>query len=133
MRRLAAFALLLFMGACAHAVPGTPAAAGVSFAVYFQEWSAGLDAAGRKAVAQAAEQARRNPGVPIVVTGFAANDTGSNAANQLLSRTRAQVVIDQLREDGADSHRIRLAANGATAYQLDPVEARRVTISVGGT
>ena len=133
MRRLAAFALLLMMGACAHAVPGTPAAAGQSYAVYFQEWSAGLDGSGRKAVSQAADNAHQHPGVPILVSGYAANDTGSNAANQLLSRTRAQVVVDQLRADGVDVSRIRINAQGATSYQLDPLEARRVNIAVGAS
>ena len=66
MPRLAAFALLLLMGACAHTIPGTPAAAGQSYAVYFQEWSAGLDGAARKAVQQAADSARAHPGVPLI-------------------------------------------------------------------
>ena len=133
MRRIAAVGLLLLLGACAHTIPGTPAAAGQSYAVFFQEWSAGLDDSGRKAVQQAADNARQHPGVPIVVRGYAANDTGSTEANELLSRTRAQQVVDQLRADGIESARIRIAARGATGYQLDPVEARRVTILVGST
>ncbi len=133
MRRLAPFTLLLMLGACAHTVPGTPAAAGQSYAVYFQKWSAGLDDGGLKAVKQAADSARQHAGVPILVSGYAANDTGSNAANQLLSRTRAQQVVDQLRQDGVDAGRIRINAQGATGYQLDPVEARRVTIAVGAS
>ncbi len=134
MRRIAAVALpLLLLGGCAHTVPGTPAAAGQTYAVFFQEWSAGLDDAGRRAIQQAADSARQHPGVPILVRGYAANDTGSNEANEMLSRTRAQQVIDQLRHDGVDAARIRLNAQGATGYQLDPLEARRVSIAVGAS
>jgi outer membrane protein OmpA-like peptidoglycan-associated protein len=134
MRRLAALAVpLVLLGACAHTVPGTPAAAGQSYVVYFQEWSAGLDDTGAQAVQQAADQARQHPGVPILVTGYAANSTGSSAANELLSRTRAQQVVDKLRADGVEASRIRLNADGATGYQLDPLEARRVSISLGAT
>ncbi len=88
--------LLLFWccssGACAHVVPGTPAASGVSYPVFFQEWSAGLDGPARKSIAAAAASAKAHPGVPILVSGYAANDTGSTQANRALSRTRALVV-----------------------------------------
>ncbi len=140
MRRVALLAVLLLGAACAQlglrplgTVAGTPAAAGHDYVVFFDEWSAKLGPAGTKAVAEAAENARAHPGVPILVTGYAANDSGSPSANRLLSRTRAQVVVDELLRVGADTSRIKGAAAGAVGFALDPVEARRVTISVGAT
>ena len=59
------------------------------------------------------------------------NDTGSTQANRALSRTRALVVSDQLIADGVAAVRIKQVAEGPVSYQFDPVEARRVTISVG--
>lgn len=135
MRRLAAIALPLLLAACAlpGTVPGTPAAAGQSYSVFFQEWSAALDDTALKAIRQAADNAHAHPGVPIRVSGYAANDTGSNTANELLSRTRAQQVVDQLVSDGVDRGRIRINARGATSYALDPLEARRVSIALGAS
>lgn len=115
----------------AAVVPGTPAAAGRSFVVFFDEWSAKLGSTGTQAVAQAAENARSHPGVPVLVTGFAANDAGSPTANVLMSRTRAQIVVDELVKDGVEASRIKGTAVGGSSFALDPIEARRVTISVG--
>ena len=135
MRRKAALSLLLLAFACAPrgVVPGTPAAAGHDYVVFFKEWSAKHDESGQAAVAQAADNARLHPGVPILVTGYAANDTGTPTANKLLARTRAQVVVDELQRIGTDASRVRGIAIGAIPFQLDPVEARRVTISVGAS
>ena len=142
MRPFAALALLLTLGACAHmmpgpeamqTVPGTPAATGEVYSVFFQEWSAGLDSRALKTIQLAADSARLHPRVPILVSGYAADDTGSNAANALLSRTRAQRVVDQLQADGVSLARIHTRAKGATSFALDPVEARRVSIAVGAS
>ncbi len=143
MRRVALVALLLLSPGAARAgelapppkpaavVPHTPAAAGNSYVVFFDEWSAKLGPAATQSIAQAADNARKHPGVPVLVTGFAANDSGSVTANELMSRTRAQVVVDELVHDGVDPARVKGTAVGATSFALDPIEARRVTISVG--
>ena len=131
MRRTTALGLLLTLSACAHVVPGTPAAAGVRYAVFFDEWSAGLNDGAIQAIAAAAASAKAHPGVPILVSGYAANDTGSTEANRALSRARALNVRDQLVTDGVDPGRIREVGEGPVSYVLDPQEARRVTIAVG--
>ncbi len=130
--RMAALGIMLALGACAaHVVPGTPAASGVGYPVFFDEWSAGLSDEALKSIAAAADSARAHPGVPILVSGFAANDTGSNAANRALARARAINVRDQLVTDGIDPGRVKYVGEGPVSYTLDPIEARRVTISVG--
>ncbi len=130
MRRLAAAAALFLiasLGACT-----TPAAptTGQKVVVYFQEWSANLDDPAKAAIANAAQIAKANPAQPVTVTGFAAADDNSRQANLSLSQTRAQVVVDQLKQDGVDGSRIKTAAKGPTEYALSAVEARRVEISI---
>jgi outer membrane protein OmpA-like peptidoglycan-associated protein len=128
MRRLAvALSLLTSLGACA--TPGGTAAP-QKFVVYFQEWSANLDDAAKTTITQAAGYATQHPTQSVTVAGFAAPD-GSVQANVDLSRTRAQVVVDQLKQDGVDGGRIHLAARGPTEIALSSIEGRRVEIDVG--
>ncbi len=126
MLRLAVL-LLLCLGACTAGEP--PAAQ--RFVVYFQEWSAGLDDNAQKAISGAAQWARRHPTEDVTVTGFA-DPQGSQKANINLSRTRAQVVVDQLTRDGVAAGRIHLEARGITDFTLSALESRRVEIAVAG-
>lgn len=128
MRRLAAGLLLLsILGACS--VAERPASQ--KFVVFFQEWSAGLDDNAQGAISAAAGWAGQHPAQVVTVTGFAAPD-GSQQANVALSRTRAQVVTDQLQRDGVANRRIRLTAKGPTDFTLAATESRRVEIAVAG-
>lgn len=127
MRRLAVL-LLVCLGAC---TAGTPQAS-QRFVVYFQEWSAGLDEGAQKAITEAAQRAQQHPTEAVIVTGFA-DPEGSQQANIDLSRTRAQVVVDQLTRDGVAAGRIHLAARGATDFTLSSQESRRVEIAVAGS
>ncbi len=129
MRRLAAAALLLIASLGACTTPAGPAAS-QKVVIYFQEWSANLDAAAKSSISNAAEVAKANPTQSVTVIGFAAADDNSRQANLSLSQTRAQVVVDQLKQDGVDGGRIKTAAKGPTEYALSPVEARRVEISI---
>ncbi len=140
MRRLTALALLLGLGACAApaAPPRTAAppptastAPRQSFVVYFVEWSAALDEAAQKVVTSAAAAAKQNPTAPVTVVGFA-DPAGSSAANSDISRTRAQLVTDQLTQDGVDASRIQHVGRGPTDYTASALESRRVEIDVGG-
>ncbi len=99
--------------------------------VFFTEWSAQIDDAARRAIAQVAELAKQDGVREITVTGYA-DTTGSKEANALLSATRAQVVTDQLVADGVPAKRIHQAANGATNYIQIPLESRRVVVSIVG-
>jgi len=112
-------------------VAGTPAAAGVTFPVFFTSFSANLDAPAQAVIAQAADSARQHPGVPVIVSGFAAPQ-GSVRFNLDLSRARAQNVTDGLASAGVAAARITQHARGEIDYTADPIEARRVDISVGG-
>jgi outer membrane protein OmpA-like peptidoglycan-associated protein len=126
MRRLAVL-LLLCLGACTASEPP----ASQRFVVYFEEWSAGLDGNAQKAITGAAQWARQHPTEAVTVTGFA-DPQGSQKANIDLSRTRAQVVVDQLTRDGVEPGRISLAARGITDFTLSSLESRRVEIAVAG-
>ncbi len=126
MRRLAVL-LLLCLGACTASAPE----ASQRFVVYFQEWSAGLDDNAQKAIIGAAHWAQQHPTEAVTVTGYADPD-GSQKANVDLSRTRAQVVVDQLTRDGVEPGRIRLTAHGMTDFTLSSLESRRVEIAVAG-
>ena len=125
--RLITDLLLLCVGACtASEPPASPRCV-----VYFEEWSAGLDGNAQKAITGAAQWARQHPAEAVTVTGFA-DPQGSQKANIDLSRTRAQVVVDQLTRDGVEPGRISLAARGITDFTLSSLESRRVEIAVAG-
>ncbi len=138
MRSLLALALVLCMSGTALAqMPPAPTAApqenpaGRAFVVFFQEWSAALDAPALKVVADVAAIAKANPTQPVLVTGFA-DLTGSARANALISALRAEMVTDALTDSGISADRIRQDAVGPTGYALNSQESRRVTITVGG-
>ena len=128
--RLVALGIVFLLAACVHPHPGTPAAAGQNYVIFFQSFSANLDDAAQGAIQAAAASARAHPGVPITVAGYA-SPVGSAQANADLSRTRAQVVSDGLVSHGVEPGRIKRKALGEVDYTLDPVESRRVEISVG--
>jgi len=128
MRRLAVLAVPLLAGCTLLAAPTPPA--GEKFVVFFTEWSAAIDDPAAAAIRAAADSAGRQPDATVVVTGFA-DPQGSAAANIELSRTRAQVVYDQLIRDGVAAGRIRRAAHGEVDFALSAQESRRVEIAVG--
>ena len=120
--RLAVLLLFSVMVGSARAQP-VP-----TYVVYFQEWSAALDASAQAVIAHAADWAKAHPGPGVRVTGFA-DPTGSKKANILLSELRAQVVVDQLTGDGVDANRIAQAGQGSVQFALTSQESRRVTVS----
>jgi outer membrane protein OmpA-like peptidoglycan-associated protein len=124
MRRFACL-LLLLVAACATSGPPPH-----RIIVFFQEWSAAIDAPASSAITQAAQWAKDHPADAIRVTGYA-DPTGSAEANVYMSRTRAQVVADQLVTDGIDRSRIVIAAQGATGFTQTTQESRRVEIAIG--
>jgi cytochrome c oxidase subunit 2 len=125
-RRLCVLGLLLCATGCA-AWQGPSQ----KFVVFFQQWSAALDDPAFETVRAAANWANAHPNASIVVNGYA-DPTGSQQANIDMSRTRAQLVVDQLVRDGVPRPRIRLAAHGPTDFTLSALESRRVEIVVIG-
>ncbi|MGH7057652.1 MAG: OmpA family protein [Acetobacteraceae bacterium] len=121
------FAALSLAGCTMRSGTGAPAA---HFAVFFQEWSAGLDHPALATIKTAAAAANRSPSLPLSVTGYA-DPLGSEQANIFLSETRAQVVIDQLVADGVTRDRIHRHAAGIVGYKLTSQESRRVVITLG--
>ena len=125
MRRVACL-LLLTVAACTASVPAEPH----RVIVFFQEWSAAIDAAANGAITEAAQWAKDHPGAAVKVIGYA-DPTGSAAANDYMSRTRAQRVADELVNDGVDRSRITVTALGATGFTQSSQESRRVDIDIG--
>jgi outer membrane protein OmpA-like peptidoglycan-associated protein len=124
MRRLALSLLLL----CLAAGQSNGADHGRNYVIFFQQWSAAFDDSALHVIDQAAAWAKSHPDTPITIAG-AADLTGSKQANILLSELRAQVVADQLAEDGADRSRIKQEGLGSVDYALSSQESRRVVIS----
>jgi outer membrane protein OmpA-like peptidoglycan-associated protein len=98
--------------------------------VYFSSWSALIDQPAHDAIATIAAAARQSPADRIALTGYAST-VGSTAANTLLAQLRAQMVLDELVADGVAPDRITQRALGATNFVLDPIESRRVEITLG--
>jgi outer membrane protein OmpA-like peptidoglycan-associated protein len=100
-----------------------------AFPIFFEPWSAALDATARQSLGEVAALAAQHPTVPLVVTGYA-DPVGSREANLVLSRLRAVVVADALREGGIGHERIRVEFRGPTAPAFENLESRRVEIRV---
>lgn len=125
------FAGLTFL-AGGTAFAATPAA---NYPVFFQPWSAAIDANGTSTIAIAAKSALANPTDPVIVTG-SADTVGGEAANHDIALTRAQVVADALVADGVPRSRIALVSTGELASPGVAAGSfaqfsRRVLIKVG--
>jgi outer membrane protein OmpA-like peptidoglycan-associated protein len=109
--KMASIAAAGMIGLSGLAFAGTPAA---NYPVFFQPWSAAIDANGASTIALAAKTARANPTFPVIVTG-SADTVGGETANQDMAQTRAQVVADALVADGVSRSQIALVSTGALA------------------
>ena len=130
----AASAALLALGAC-QSSGGDSARArpGPMPVVFFTDDSAAMGPDARAVIAQAAEQARARPGVPVAVRGFTAPDgVASPAFSRSLAEARARNVADSLVAGGVSRDRIRIQPRGNVPFEMMPVESRRVEIHVGG-
>ncbi|MCW3473983.1 OmpA family protein [Limobrevibacterium gyesilva] len=125
MRRMVVVGLLLALGACTVMEPDSQ-----RYVVFFQEWSADMDATASGSVTAAAAWAKQHPSAPVIVSGYA-DPEGSPQANKDLSRLRAQVVADALVADGVALARIQRQAVGSVDYVMNSLESRRVEIVVG--
>jgi len=133
MRKLMMISVLYGLVGCA-ALPGMgpPAASSPATPVFFQPFSAALDAPALSTISSAAQEAQAEPDARVVVTG-AADPVGSAKANKYLSETRAQVVADALVADGVPRGRIKLRAAGAVQSPGGSTQAgRRALIQIEG-
>jgi outer membrane protein OmpA-like peptidoglycan-associated protein len=117
--------LLLAIGACA-----TPSPPPQRYAVYFQLWSTALDDSAKQVIASAATWANENPSLPVEVAGYA-DPEGSPQVNRDLSRTRAQMVADELTANRVAASRIAITGHGSIGFVMDSQESRRVVITLG--
>ncbi len=134
MRKILIVCGLAGLSGCA--VPlGDTTPVGPATPVFFQPFSAALDAPAEAVIASTAQAAKISPQMRVIVTG-AADSVGSEKMNYYLSETRAQIVADTLMQDGVPEERIEIRANG-TAQAIAPVQtgtpaqsARRVLIQL---
>jgi outer membrane protein OmpA-like peptidoglycan-associated protein len=134
MRRI--IALIPFIALAGCIAPPPPASVSVAnYPVFFQPWSAAIDATAATTITTASQAAVANPGQPITVTG-SADTVGSEASNKDLALTRAQVVADALEAGGVPAGRIAVVAGGAisapgVASGTPAQFSRRVLIHIG--
>ncbi len=127
---------MLSLGTPAALIPLAMAAAPSSTTpIFFQPYSAGLDAPAKRSIESVAKAALRAPGLALTVTG-AADNAGSKLFSQYLSEARAQMVADTLVADGVSRGRITTYGAGTVpnrAAKGQPAQsARRVLIQLGG-
>jgi OmpA-OmpF porin, OOP family len=129
MARLRRYLLgLLVTGALAGCVapgPATPDAE--RFLVYFDEFSANITPQAQSVIDEAVAKAKVTHAQAIRIEAHA-SATGSPAANQKLTETRAQVVADALQKDGIDPAMLRQVAAGQTPTGDTSVADRRVDL-----
>jgi OOP family OmpA-OmpF porin len=89
-----------------------------SWTVTFAFDSAEVDQQARGIIRKAAQAARDDTGVDLVVTGYT-DSTGTDAYNQTLSLRRAEAVRDVLVEMGVAGDRIGVTARGKTRPAID--------------
>jgi len=95
--------------------------------IFFNEDSAELDAAARATIREASDTAGRFGDARVNVFGYA-GQVGGAAFNRQLSDARAQAVAAELRRNGVASERIFVVPRGPVAFDLAPIESRRVEI-----
>ncbi len=128
MRRQIVLGSLLALAGCMPAAL-TSSGQPLRYPLYFQELSARLDEPGKQVVKTAAVYAQSHPTADVAVVGFA-DPEGSKQANIDISRTRSQVVADELVANGVAASRIHREAMGGTPFAFTSLESRRVEISV---
>jgi outer membrane protein OmpA-like peptidoglycan-associated protein len=126
-RRHLALALLPLMAGCA--MFEGPLSEQPPRIVFFTEDSAALDEPAVGVVANAARLANRYPSASVEVLGYA-GPVGGQQYNVALSQARAKTVEDALLARGVAASRITVRGRGPVAYELAPIESRRVEIRV---
>jgi outer membrane protein OmpA-like peptidoglycan-associated protein len=132
MRRRAILAVLplLPLAACATGT-ATPPVQPLRV-VFFEDDSVALGGPATAVVADAAREAVANPSLPVRVTGYIAPEPGQ-APTVALARARAERVANELVRLGVARERVQVQGRGPVAFDLAPVESRRVEIRLGGT
>jgi outer membrane protein OmpA-like peptidoglycan-associated protein len=130
MRRLAALALPLALGACATF---GSAPSGRAFQVFFAPTISTLDHGGDGVVTAAAAFANRYPHESVVVAGYLAPPGHRYVESADTDTLRAKAVTDQLVADGVDPTRIVVHSMGVEqpVVPMSKIEVRRVDIIVG--
>ena len=100
------------------------------FVVFFAPFSSDLDAPAKQVIATVGEKARQRPAAMVTVSGYAST-SGTAAANQKLSADRARTVEQALVAAGVPASRITRHALGEVDFTMDPIESRRVEITLG--
>lgn len=124
-RRTALASAVLLFASCSVAPPEERKPQ--DYVLFFTGRSTVLDRSAIAVVEAAAATARARPNQDVLVEGFA-DPAGTPQSDQIISRLRAQLVANALRDRGVARDRIQLrpraAMGGAAAVERDRVEIR---------
>jgi len=99
------------------------------FLIFFQPWSAKLDAGNQKMIQTAVTKAKTIPQSQVTVLGYADME-GSAKANLDLTKSRVDAVKQMLVRDGFPEDRITVKPFGSVKPIGDSQESRRVEITI---
>ncbi len=102
---------------------------GHQYVVFFGERSAQLDGPAQRVIAEVATRAKDDPATRVEVTGYTDN-AGSPPADVVLSKQRAQAVVEALTANGVAANRLLRHAHGQTGENAG-LASRRVEITIG--
>ena len=125
MRLLVSVGLLLLIGGCTLFGPS-----GQRYVIFFRGSSALLDDQAKEVLMNAGDWAKQHPTMPVLVASYA-DPYGSEATNVAFTRLRAQAVIDGLIANGVEASRIQRQDVGPVKFTSEPLESRRVVITIG--
>lgn len=97
--------------------------------IYFDTGKAGLPANASETLLLIIDWLKANDSAKAVISGYH-DASGNLKSNQGLSKNRAKAVSETLKNAGIDVNRIELRKPVSTEGVGDPVEARRVEISI---
>jgi OOP family OmpA-OmpF porin len=126
-RRGQFLAILVASMVAGCAAPGTAPREGERYLIYFDEFSANITEQAQSVIDEASAKAKATQAKAVRIEAHA-SATGSPAANQKLTETRAQVVADALQKDGINPAMIRQVAAGQTPSGDASVADRRVDV-----
>ena len=129
MRRALLLALLVLWIAPPAAQAEPPHRSPGLFLVFFQPWSADLDASNAKIVQAAAKQAKAIAQSHVTVLGYADTE-GSAKANLDLAKQRVETVRQALVHAGYPDDEITVKPIGSVPPMGDAQESRRVEITI---
>ena len=81
-------------------------------------------------VNEIAEFMKANEGTKVTISGYADKSTGNTSFNESLSKRRAEIVAETLKDLGIEANRISTVVMGDTEQPYEKSELNRVSICI---